>query len=74
MGTQEFRLKSKTKPASLQHCGKWASRLKMYISISSRGADFERVQYRRMLRRLGPGDTLIVKSIDRLGRNYTEIL
>ena len=27
-----------------------------------------------MLRRLGPGDTLIVKSIDRLGRNYTEIL
>ena len=38
------------------------------------GADFERVQYRRMLRRLGPGDTLIVKSIDRLGRNYTEIL
>ena len=29
---------------------------------------------RRMLRRLGPGDTLIVKSIDRLGRNYTEIL
>ena len=38
------------------------------------GADFERVQYRRMLRRLGSGDTLIVKSIDRLGRNYTEIL
>ena len=38
------------------------------------GADFERVQYQRMLRRLGPGDTLIVKSIDRLGRNYTEIL
>ena len=38
------------------------------------GADFERVQYRRMLRRQGPGDTLIVKSIDRLGRNYTEIL
>ena len=38
------------------------------------GADFERVQYRRMLRRLGRGDTLIVKSIDRLGRNYTEIL
>ena len=38
------------------------------------GADFERVQYRRMLRRLGPGDTLIVKSIDRLGRNYNDIL
>ena len=38
------------------------------------GADFERVQYRRMLRRLGPGDTLIETSIDRLGRNDTEIL
>ena len=45
----------------------------VYLDKQS-GADFERVQYRRMLRRLGPGDTLIVKSIDRLGRNYTEIL
>ena len=45
----------------------------VYLDKQS-GADFARVQYRRMLRRLGPGDTLIVKSIDRLGRNYTEIL
>ena len=45
----------------------------VYLDKQS-GADFERVQYRRMLRRLGPGDTLIVKSIDRLGRNYREIL
>ena len=45
----------------------------VYLDKQS-GADIERVQYRRMLRRLGPGDTLIVKSIDRLGRNYTEIL
>lgn len=45
----------------------------VYLDKQS-GADFERVQYRRMLRRLGPGDTLIVKSIDRLSRNYTEIL
>ena len=45
----------------------------VYLDKQS-GADFERVQNRRMLRRLGPGDTLIVKSIDRLGRNYTEIL
>ena len=45
----------------------------VYLDKQS-GADFERVQYRRMLRRLGPGDTLIVKSIDRLGRSYTEIL
>ena len=38
------------------------------------GADFDRTQYRRLLRRLKAGDTLIVKSIDRLGRNYDEIL
>lgn len=38
------------------------------------GADFERQGYRRLLRRLRPGDTLVVKSIDRLGRNYAEIL
>lgn len=38
------------------------------------GKDFNRPQYRRLLRRLRPGDTLVVKSIDRLGRNYEEIL
>ena len=38
------------------------------------GKDFEREGYRRMVRRLKPGDTLFVKSIDRLGRNYDEIL
>lgn len=38
------------------------------------GKDFERPQYRRLLRKLGPGDVLVVKSIDRLGRDYGEIL
>ena len=38
------------------------------------GKDFERQNYKRMTRKLKKGDTLIVKSIDRLGRNYTEIL
>ena len=38
------------------------------------GKDFEREGYKRMLRKLQPGDTVIVKSIDRLGRNYEEIL
>lgn len=38
------------------------------------GRDFNRPQYRRLLRRLKPGDTLVIKSIDRLGRNYEEIL
>ena len=38
------------------------------------GKDFNRPRYQRLLRRLRPGDTLVVKSIDRLGRNYEEIL
>ena len=38
------------------------------------GKDFERPAYQKLLRRLKKGDLLIVKSIDRLGRNYDEIL
>ena len=38
------------------------------------GNDFERPQYRRLGRRLRRDDLLYVKSIDRLGRNYSEIL
>nr|WP_243108399.1 recombinase family protein [Maliibacterium massiliense] len=38
------------------------------------GKDFNRPAYRRLLRRLKKGDVLVVKSIDRLGRNYDEIL
>lgn len=38
------------------------------------GKDFERPQYKRMVRKLKNSDTLVIKSIDRLGRNYDEIL
>ena len=38
------------------------------------GKDFDRRSYQRLLRKLKDGDTLVVKSIDRLGRNYEEIL
>lgn len=38
------------------------------------GKDFDRPVYKRLMERLRPGDLLIVKSIDRLGRNYDEIL
>ena len=37
------------------------------------GKDFDRPQYQRLLRRLRAGDTLVVQSIDRLGRSYAEI-
>ena len=36
------------------------------------GKDFERPQYQRLLRKLRADDVLVVKSIDRLGRNYLE--
>ena len=37
------------------------------------GKDFNRPQYKKLLRKLKKGDLLYIKSIDRLGRNYEEI-
>lgn len=38
------------------------------------GKDFNRPAYHRLMRRLKPGDVVVVKSIDRLGRNYEEVV
>ena len=38
------------------------------------GKDFERPQYKKLLRKMKKDDLLYIKSIDRLGRNYEEIL
>ena len=38
------------------------------------GKDFRRPCYQALVERLEPGDVLVIKSIDRLGRNYGEIL
>lgn len=46
---------------------------KIYMDKQS-GKDFERKNYKKMVRKLKKDDTLVVKSIDRLGRNYEEIL
>ena len=43
-------------------------------SDKASGKDFNRPQYRRLLRRIEHGDTIVIKSIDRLGRNYEEII
>lgn len=37
------------------------------------GKDFERIQYKRLLRKLNENSVLYIKSIDRLGRNYGEL-
>ena len=38
------------------------------------GKDFDRKNYKRMLKRLKKGDVLVIKSIDRLGRNYKDVI
>lgn len=56
---------------ALQEFGIKNSRI--YVDKQS-GKNFERAQYQRVLCNLKCGDTLVIKSIDRLGRNYEEIL
>jgi DNA invertase Pin-like site-specific DNA recombinase len=48
-------------------------RQNIYVDKQS-GKDFNRPQYKKMLRKLKTDDLLYIKSIDRLGRNYEEIL
>lgn len=38
------------------------------------GKDFNRPQYQKLIRKIKPDDVIVIKSIDRLGRNYSEIL
>ena len=45
----------------------------IYIDKQS-GSDFERKNYSRLMKRLKEEDVIVIKSIDRLGRNYDEIL
>lgn len=47
-------------------------RKNIYMDKQS-GKDFEREQYKKLIRKLKENDTLFVLSIDRLGRNYEEI-
>ena len=41
----------------------------IYIDKVS-GKDFDRPQYKKLMRKLNAGDILVILSIDRLGRNY----
>jgi len=45
---------------------------RVFIDKAS-GKDFDRPRYKALLKRLKPGDLVYIKSIDRLGRSYTEI-
>lgn len=56
---------------ALQEVGLSGDRI--YMDKQS-GKDFQRPMYRKLMKKLRAGDLLYVKSIDRLGRNYEEIL
>ncbi len=45
----------------------------IYVDKES-GKDFERIKYQKMIKKLKKDDLLIIKSIDRLGRNYQMII
>lgn len=45
----------------------------MFFLDKQSGKDFNRPQYKKLLRKIKKGDLLYVKSIDRLGKNYEEI-
>lgn len=57
--------------AALEAAG--VTRRNIYADKKS-GKNFSRPAYQRLMKRLRPGDLLIIKSIDRLGRNYKEII
>ncbi len=44
------------------------------FSDKKSGKDFERKEYKKLIKRLKRGDLLVIKSIDRLGRNYDQII
>lgn len=44
------------------------------FSDKKSGKDFERKEYKRLIKKLRAGDLLVIKSIDRLGRDYDQII
>lgn len=46
----------------------------MIVTDKASGKDFARPGYRRLVRRMRAGDTLVIKSIDRLGRSYEDVI
>lgn len=56
---------------ALQEAG--IKRSQIYVDYQS-GKDFQRPEYQRLIRKLKESDLLVIKSVDRLGRDYGEIL
>lgn len=58
----------------LDALGRFPVQRDLIYTDKASGKDFRRPQYQRLCRRLREGDVLVIKSIDRLGRNYREVL
>ncbi len=56
---------------AIKECGRKIN--KIFMDKQS-GKDFNRAEYQKMIKRLKNGDIIVIKSIDRLGRNYSEII
>lgn len=70
------RVSTKEQKEDRQVIAMWEEGIKkknIYIDKQS-GKDFERPMYRKLIKKLKENDVLYIKSIDRLGRNYEEIL
>lgn len=52
---------------------KWGILEKNIFCDKLSGKDFNRPQYQKLKHRLRPGDIMVIKSLDRLGRNYDDI-
>ena len=57
----------------IDELSKYVDRERIYVDKQS-GKNFERAQYAALLGDLKPGDCLYIKSLDRFGRNYKEIM
>ena len=53
-------------------CGAGVDENSIYMDKVS-GKDFDRPEYKKLMKKLRPGDLLLIQSIDRLGRNYAEV-
>lgn len=71
-----IRVSSKDQHTDRQHIAmaQYHIHKKNIFTDKQSGKDFQRPAYQRLLKKLRPGDLLVIKSIDRLGRNYDEIL
>ena len=74
MGTSVFPPESKMKIAKSLLSGKWVYLREMFISTNSPARILNARSIGKLVRKLKKDDLLYIKSIDRLGRNYSEIL